>query len=106
VKTALILVGISSCLSTLAGGVLALLSILGFIDSIPPRSAIGFAWWSLSLSVIALVLAHVLIVLGVRRQSIGSVRSVALALGFYTLVMAIAPIVIILMVLRLLVFYS
>jgi len=100
VKTAQILVGITSCLTTVGGGLLAFLSILGFVCSIEPRIAIGFAWWSVSLSVFAVVLAQVVIVLGARRQIIGA------ALGFHIPVMAIAAMVIILMVLRLLVFYS
>ena len=99
-KTAQIVVDITSCLSTVAGGILAFFSVLGVILSISPRSAIAWAWWSLSLSILAVVLAQVVLVLGARRQSIGS------ALGFHIPVMAIAPIVIILMVLRLLVFYS
>lgn len=99
-KTAQILVGITSCLSTVAGGVLAFFSVLGVILSISPPSAIAWAWWSLSLSVLAVVLAQVVIVLGAKRQRIGA------ALGFYIPVMAIAPIVIILMVLRFVVFYG
>jgi hypothetical protein len=98
-KRAQILVGVTSCLSAVAGGLLAFFSVAGLILSLPPRSAIAWAWWSLSLSILAVVLAQAVLVLGALRQGIG------LALGFHIPVMAIAPTIIVLMVLRLLVFY-
>jgi hypothetical protein len=100
VKRAEIIVAIVSCLSVITGGVLAFFSFLGVILSISPRSAIAWAWWSFSLSVFAVVLAQVVVVLGVRRQSIGS------ALGCHLPVTVVGLIFIVAMVLRLLVFYS
>jgi hypothetical protein len=89
-KSALVILGIVACLALVAASVLCAFSLLALVLSTPPGSAILLAWWSLSL----------LMILGSRLGSVGA------SLGLSLPVMTIAPILIIVMVLRLVVYYA
>jgi len=85
VKPAQITAGILGCIATLAGGVLAFLSLFALILSTSPSAAIAMAWWSLSLSLVAVALAGIVMIVGARGQGIGA------SLGFSLPVLVLHP---------------
>jgi len=99
VRTAQIITGTLGCIATAAAAILGFLSLLALILSTSPSSAISMAWWSFSLSLFAVASAGAVIVLGARRSSTEA------SLGFGLPIFIIAPIIIVVMMLRLLVYY-
>jgi hypothetical protein len=92
------MVGIVGCMALAAASVLGVLSLLSVVLSTSPESAILMAWGSLFLSLLAAGAASALILVCDQRRVPASV-------GIAVTVLFVAAIVIVVMVLRLVVYY-